>query len=158
MKHSNASKKREFVFKFFNQLTMTNIAFCGVGFKATPKCTYCDFRKQDYKHLFVDCPATVEIREAVEQYWFKGVHLSLKEWMLGTAGAITTDEKARGYIAMELNHLIYQDNHKGKLPNLKHLRNRLMLQEKIEQEIANRNNKMLVHLSKWDEVRKWMGT
>ena len=111
--HSNASKKREFVFKFFNQLTMTNIAFCGAGVKATPKCTYCDFRKQDYKHLFVDCQATTEIREAVEQYWFKGVHLSLKEWMLGTAAATTADEKARGYIAMELNHLIYQDNHKG---------------------------------------------
>ena len=94
----------------------------------------------------------------MEQYWFKGAHLSLKEWMLGTAGTTTTNEKARGYIAMELNHLIYQDNHKGKLPNLKHLRNRLKLQEKIEQEIAHRNNKMLVHLSKWDEVRKWMGT
>ena len=66
-------------------------------------------------------------------------------------------EKARGYIAMELNHLIYQVNHKGKLPSLKHLKNRLLLQEKIEQEIANRHNKMLTHLGKWDSIREWMG-
>ena len=158
LKHSNASKKREFVFKFFNQLTKTNIEFCGVRIKDSPKCTYCDHGKQDYKHLFKDCPATVELRDAVEQYWFKGAHLSLKEWMLGTAVATTTDEKARGYVAMELNHLIYQENHKGRLPSLKHLRNRLVLQEKIEQEIANRHNRMLVHLAKWDEVKKWMGT
>ena len=137
---------------------MTNIASCGVGIKETPKCTYCDHEKQDYKHLFVDCPATVELRDAVEQYWFKGAHLSLKEWMLGTAVATNTEEKARGYIAMELNHLIYQVNHKGKLPSLKHLKNRLLLQERIEQEIAHRNNKMLLHLSKWEEVRKWMGS
>ena len=65
--------------------------------------------------------------------------------------------KARGYIAMELNHLIYQANHKGQLPSLKHLKNRLMLQEKIEQEIANRHDKMMQHLAKWEEVRKWMG-
>ena len=77
--------------------------------------------------------------------------------MLCTAGAETTEEKARGYIAMELNHLIYQVNHKGKLPSLKHLKNRLVLQERIEQEIAHRNNKMLTHLHKWEEVRKWMG-
>ena len=71
-KHSNASKKREFVFKFLNQLTGTNIAFCSVGHKESTKCTYCDHKKQDYKHLFVDCPATIELREAVEQYWFRG--------------------------------------------------------------------------------------
>ena len=58
---------------------------------------------------------------------------------------------------MELNHLIYQLHHKGKLPSLKHLKNRLNLQEKIEHEITIRNNKMLVHLAKWDEIRKWMG-
>ena len=40
---------------------------------------------------------------------------------------------------------------------MKHLKNRLMLQEKVEQEIARRNNKMMIHLSKWDEVKKWMG-
>ena len=74
-----------------------------------------------------------------------------------TAAATTSEEKARGYIAMELNHLIYQVNHKGKMSSLKHLRNRLILQEKIEQEIAHRHNKVMVHISKWDEVRKWMG-
>ena len=157
LKHSNASKKREFVFKFFNQLTRTNIEFCGVGIKDSPKCTYCDCKKQDYKHLFVDCPATIELRDAVEQYWFKGAHLSLKEWMLGIAMATTSEEKARGYIAMELNHLIYQVNHKGQLPSLKHLKNRLNMQRKIEEEIANRHNKMMAHLTKWDEVKKWMG-
>ena len=83
--------------------------------------------------------------------------MSLKEWMLCIALAKTGEEKARGYIAMELNHLVYQVNHKGKLPSLKNLKNRLILQEKIEQEIAYRNNKMLGHLAKWDEVRKWMG-
>ena len=58
---------------------------------------------------------------------------------------------------MELNHLVYQVNHKGQLPSLKHLKNRLNMQRKIEEEIANRHNKMMAHLSKWDEVKKWMG-
>ena len=84
-KHSNASKKREFLFKFFNRLVGTNTAFCHVGVRETPKCTYCGHERQNYQFLFVDCSATVELREALEQYWFKGITLSLKEWMLGTA-------------------------------------------------------------------------
>ena len=72
--------------------------------------------------------------------------------------ATDADEKARGFIAMELNYLIYTDNMKQKLPSLKHLRNLLNLQERIEQEIAQRNNKMMAHLAKWDKVREWTGT
>jgi len=157
-KHSNCTKKREFILKFFNQLTRTNNIFCIAGVKDSAKCLYCVEEDQTYFHLFRDCPMTEEIRKAVETLWFRGTELSLREWFTGGAFCETKDEKARGFIAMELNCFIYRCNWKDKWPTLKHFRAVLLEQERVEQAIASRNDKMMLHLSKWDTVRKWMGT
>jgi len=156
-KHSNSTKKREFILKFFNQLTRTNNIFCIAGVKDSAKCIYCEEEDQTYFHLFKDCPMTEEIRKAVETLWFNGIELSTQEWFTGSALSESKDEKARGYIAMELNCFLYRCNWKDKWPTLKHFRAVLMEQERVEQAIASRNDKIMLHLSKWDAVRKWMG-
>jgi len=153
IRHSISTKKREFVFKFVNGITGTNIKFQLVGYKTSATCTYCKEENQDFKHLFLECPEVQKFREVINTRILRGIVTTERDWLYGPAFAETTQEKAEMYVTMESNHYIYRANWAGEELSLAKFRALLKDSERTEAEIARINNKTLQHLKKWDYIK-----
>jgi len=152
-KHSIATKKRSFIFKFYNKLTCTNDSFVRVGHTESTKCTYCDEVKQDYYHLFLDCPAVAEFRDAIQARWLQSSVMTLRDWVVGIVDAKSSNDRARCFIALEANHYIYNANWEKKELSLNKFKSRIYACERVERQIALESGKIEGHLRKWDSIK-----
>ena len=147
-KHSIATHQRSFMFKFYNKLTCTNTAFVRVGHTKSTKCAYCSEDKQNYYHLFWDCKGVKEFRDAIEQKWLNTSKMTLKDWIVGYANALTPIDKAKAFIAMEANHYIYNCNWEKQELSLSKIKSKIYAIEKVEARIAQETNKIQKHHKK----------
>ena len=152
-KHSISTCKRSFIIKFFNKITCTNTEFKRVKHTDSTKCSYCSEKKQDYYHLFWDCPGTREFRDALSCKWVLNTPLTLKNWCFGIFENNTPINNAIAFLALEANNYIYSSNwNKEKLSIIK-FKAMLYDCERVEHQIAKESGKILKHLQKWEQIK-----
>ena len=148
-KHSNATYKRSFIVKFYNKITCTNTEFKRVGHTNTTKCSYCEEAKQDYYHLFWDCPGTNEFRHALSCKWVLEAPLTLKNWCFGLFDNNTPTNNAIAFLALEVNNYIYTANWAKEQLSLAKFKSTIYACERVEHQIALESGKISKHLQKW---------
>ena len=153
-KHSIATYKRSFLIKFFNKAVGTNIDFIRVGHTKTTKCSYCNEEKQDYYHLFWDCKAVAEFRDAISCKWILEKPLTSINWCFGLFEDNTPRNNAISFITLEANEYIYRSNWSKEQLSLSKFKSCLYSYERVEYQIALDCNKMEKHLSKWENIKE----
>ena len=132
-KHSIATKKRDFLYKWICTGAYTNTRYSRFGVKTTAACQYCGHEKQTFGHLFEYCKEVNEFRARVAAKWENKP--SMKQWLLG----MWTDEpgnRATTFIIFELNHYIQIMNWKNGELSLAEFKGKLRSIEFIERTIA----------------------
>ena len=152
-KHSIATYKRSFIVKYFNRIARTNTEFVRVGHTDSTKCTYCNEKKQDYYHLFWDCPGTNEFRDALSCKWVLDSPMTLKNWCFGLFDTNTPTNNALAFIALEVNNYIYSSNWAKEQLSITKFKSSLYACERVEHQIAVESNKVLKHLQKWEQIK-----
>ena len=152
-KHSISTCKRSFIIKFFNKITCTNTEFKRVKHTDSTKCTYCSEQKQDYYHLFWDCPGTREFRDALSCKWVLDAPLTLKNWCFGLFDTNTPTNNAIAFLALEANNYIYSSNWSKEQLSINKFKALLYDCERVENQIAKESNKILKHFAKWEQIK-----
>ena len=111
------------------------------GHKTTPECTFCNEEKQTFTHLFLTCPGVKIFRESLESHW--NTELTAKEWFFGN------ENHDVSYLIRESNIYLHTTNWAGKALSRVQFYMHVQEIEKIEATIAERKNKLGVHLEKW---------
>ena len=106
-KHSIATRKRDFVFRFLNVGVYTNTGYHAINVKESSSCQYCGEEEQDFNHLFIYCEEITSLRQAIAAKWTDPP--TLKEWLIGNE-----ENKPLTFLAFELNQYIQKTNWKGK--------------------------------------------
>lgn len=146
-KHSINSKKRSFVFNFYNGLTYTNANYHIFGVKPDPKCFFCDEISQTFFHLFLECQHIQDFRDVIEMRGLNLVAtLTDKERIIGTGNS------ALDFILMELNYYIHKINYWERQPSSVEFWAWIQNIQSIEYQIASNKNKISLHLYKWDNI------
>ena len=152
-KHSISTCKRSFIVKFFNKVTCTNIEFKRVQHTDSTKCNYCCEKKQDYYHLFWDCPGTREFRDAISCKWVMDDPLTLRNWCFGLFENNSPLNNAIAFIALEANNYIYSSNWNKEQLSITKFKAILYDCERVEHQIATESGKILKHFQKWDQIK-----
>ena len=118
------------------------------------KCTYCPEPVQDYYHLFWDCPATQEFRDAISCKWVLDTPLTPANWCFGLFKSNTPLTNAISFIALEISEYIYRSNWAKEQLSLVKFKSLLYDQERVENHIAMESNKMQKHLLKWEGIKQ----
>ena len=153
-KHSIATYKRSFLIKFFNKAIGTNTEFIRVGHTKTTQCTYCNNEKQNYYHLFWDCKAVAEFRDAISCKWILENPLTLRNWAFGIFEDNTPRNNAISFIALEANEYIYRSNWNKEQLSICKFKSSIYACERVEYQIATDCNKMEKHLRKWESIKE----
>ena len=153
-KHSIATKKRDFLYKWISMGTYTNARFVKFGVKNSAKCHYCECEKQDFLHLFEKCDEVNSLRDRLAARWAQKP--TMKEWLLGRWNG---DEKDRAitFICFELNHYVHVTNWEGADLSLTKFKSRLRAIEFIERRIAMKKLKLDTHDKKWKDIHQLLG-
>ena len=147
--HSNATKVRDFMFRWLILGAYTNKDYETFKIKESAACTYCKFQSQDFFHLFIDCKEVISIRDRLALRW-EGNKMTKKDWLLGTHQG--DFDRAKNFIAMELNRYIQITNWKGEDLSIKEFKSRMRAIEKTENRIASKKNKLHTHEQKWKPI------
>ena len=153
-KHSIATYKRSFLIKFFNKAIGTNTEFVRVGHTETTKCSYCSSEKQNYYHLFWECEAVAEFRDAISSKWILDNPLTLANWSFGIFEDNTPRNNAISFIALEANEYIYRSNWAKEQLSLSKFKSSIYACERVEYQIAIESNKIEKHLRKWENIKE----
>ena len=148
-KHSNATKIRDFYFRWLSVGVYTNTGFVRAGVKSGTSCQYCKFQRQDFNHLFIECNIVNSLRQRIEALW-EGDRMTRKDWIMGTHTG--PDAKAKNYIAMELNRYVQITNWKNEDMSLHKFKSRLRTIETVERRIALKRQKIQSHDQKWNTI------
>jgi len=151
-RHSNVPKQREFIFKLNHKLLGTNKSFYEVGYKNSPKCTYCLEEVQTFYHLFNECEEVNCFKDIVTTKILNKQNMTNKDWLFGAIQNETLQDRANIFIATETLRYIYKRNWKHEPLSLDQLKAIIRQEEKLEHAIAEKNNKTLKHLQKWEHI------
>ena len=102
-KHSIATQKRDFMYKWICLGPYTNHRYASFGAKKNKGCHYCECERQDFQHLYQECPEVKALRERIAIKW--DTEPTMKEWLVGN-NRENKQEKAKTHIIFELNHII----------------------------------------------------
>jgi len=145
-KLSVASRRTSFYYSYLHGLVYTNKDYFRFGFRASPKCTFCDCDRQTMQHLFMDCSEIIQFKQALEAFVLNGIRLTDKDWLMGHAS------KTIHFIIMEALWYIYTLNLAGRQPSIYEFKGSLRTTESLEYAVASTKNKQLAHLAKWDFI------
>ena len=140
------------MYRFNNGLTYNNSDFNRFGYKDNDKCSFCKEEKQTSRHLFWECRETRGFWNKINNNLTEG-NIRKREVFLGeNEGQDAIKEMAKNnIIAMALQY-IYTTNYKeGKLTT-GGMWEKLKWLERVEKEIAGKNNKILRHMTKWESI------
>ena len=141
--HSICTNKRSKYFRMYAGITYTNKAYYRFGHKSSAKCTYCEEPKQDFIHLFIDCPEIKKFKNELLEIW--NVNINDKEWFFGS------DEECLSFLTKEANLYIHARNWAEKQLNFRNFQAHIASMEKIEADIAERRHKLDEHVYKWSD-------
>ena len=147
--HSNATRVRDFMLRWLMIGVNTNEDYERYGVKPIASCQYCKFQKQDFEHLFADCDVVKSLRDRLSYGW-DGDAMTTKDWLLGAHQG--QYDKAKNFIAMEMNRYIHITNWKGEELSLKNFKSTMRGTEFIERRIALSKNKTNIHDRKWSKI------
>lgn len=150
IQHSIDSKKRAFVFKFYNGLVYANKQYRKFGYRTDATCSFCPEKEQTFEHLYGECPEVQEFKSNIGNRWFKDNSFKERDWVVGK------DNPFWNFVIMEINQYIHASNYKRTPLSLMGMRSRLYTIEEVEKVIATRKNKLSTHMYKWVMVKNWV--
>jgi len=150
--HSNYTKKRDFLFRLYSCTLYTNKSYHRFGHKPEPKCSFCPESCQTLLHLVANCPEVLAFRDRVAARW-PGDLMSPSRWYAGSEDSLSATERAKDFIAREITMYVHRANWEEAPLSLDAFKNILRAQQKIEYTIAEKNDRLMIHLRKWDAVK-----
>ncbi len=150
--HSIASKNRSFMYRFNNGLTYNNKDFYRFGYKETDECSFCGESSQTSRHLFWECKETRKFWKEISKRLRKGT-ITEREVFLGeNENENKQEEWAKNNIIALANQYIYKSNYKGEKPSWECFQGIVQYNKRLEERIAENENKILNHLVKWENI------
>jgi len=134
----------------------TNKSYHRFGHKQSAKCSFCPFPIQTLLHLTVDCPEVSAFRDRVAARW-QGEPMTTNRWVLGHEAAPNPLERAKDYIAREVLMYVHRANWEESPLSLDGVRGALRAQQTLEYAIAEKNDRLITHLRKWDAIKPLSG-
>jgi len=149
--HSNYTKKRDFLFRLYSCTLYSNKSYCRFGHKQSAKCSFCPAPTQTLLHLLIDCPEVVAFRDRIAARW-PGEAMTPNRWVMGHEDVPNPLEKAKDFIAREAMMYIHRANWEETPLSLNGVRGALRAIQKLEYAIAEKNDRLITHLRKWDVI------
>ena len=148
------TKLRSFHFRLTHGLLYGNKQLNIFGYKDESNCQLCTTPLQTFQHLLIDCPAILELWNRIEKEFSNIIDepLTNKEKELGY---LEEDEElfiVRNLLLLIVRFYIYKCNLDNIEPTYTGLIIKLRYYEKIEHDIATRNDTVENHFLKWEEI------
>jgi hypothetical protein len=143
---SNSTKTRSFILKLYNGLLYGNHSLYRFGYRQTKACDSCEHDDQTMDHILLDCPKAHDLREHV----YSKMQLSPSR-LEGLTGLGTP---AADFIIIHLNKFLHQCKYLEQTPHIASFTAMIKSEMKIEETIAMKNNKITLHLSKWEDIKQ----
>jgi hypothetical protein len=146
---SNYSKQRAFVWRSTHGKLYGNKHFFRFGVKLSGKCGYCDDPRQSVEHLYTECTYSQRLFACFERKYKLSEKLSELEKLIGMDPLIETS-----LIMIQRSNILrkqlYDFNHQDIKLRWEMFLNRVDEIYIIEYAIADRSNKLPLHLKIWD--------
>ncbi len=141
---SNSTKTRSFFLKIYNGLLYGNHDLFKFGFKNSRMCEMCMEEDQTTDHLLFECPKVKDLRLLL--YNKLQIHPTRVEERYGT-GNYSID-----YILLHLNKYVYQCKYLEHSPVFLMFKAVLKSEKETECAIAEKNERIVIHLKKWTKI------
>ncbi len=139
------TKARSFFFKLYAGLVYGNSKLCLFGYSDSRRCERCDHPEQDLRHLLVECPLVVNLREQI--YTKLRKNFSKQEELLGC------HEKSYAFILLHINRFIYQRKFLKLSLSYHEFIAMLKGEMLVEETIATSNNSLRKYQLKWEGIK-----
>ena len=155
-KMTNIPKLRSFQYRLLNNAIVTNIQLFHWGIMESKNCTFCNLNDENIIHLFCTCLHVKKLWEELESLFSK--HLEVKP--IFSIENILWNKihpkpgHAANLMCTVVKQYIYRVKCEKKRPVYKEIRDILYKTENTEKYIAQKNNKMAQHMSKWAPVHE----
>ena len=152
------TKLRSFQFKINHNILYTNEKLHKVKISDTALCTFCKNETETLFHLFAECNKVTKIWKEVTENLLQpfGVKtLSKREIILGI-DTTSNQNEIINHIILEVKYYIYVCKLENRNPSFDRIKNRLMITESIEKQIAYKTKKVPRHIHKWHHLKEYI--
>ena len=150
---TNVAKYRSFQYRLLQRGIVTNIQLSKWGILPSDLCTYCKLERESLIHLFCLCPKVLELWQQVslylqECYGYEDIEIIPKKIIINE---ITSTRKGPGdLICIITKQFIYKQRCLGQELHFSILKKDIESIRRIEKYIAQKNDRMSVHQTKWN--------
>ena len=151
-KVTNIAKYRSFQYRLLQQGLVTNIHLKKWGIKQSDQCSFCNNDKEGILHLIYYCPVVQELWAQMvqwikEQFGIQEVLITVDTVVLNRI--VENPRSVANFICLLVKHYLYAQKCLQKEPSIHQVKDKILQVERIEKYIAVKNNKILVHNTKW---------
>ena len=128
-----------------------NSSYHRMGFKDSPKCTFCEEEYQNFTHLYIHCEGVDRFRNQISKEW-RGEKMTKKRWILGISNSKECQEGMKNYIAKESNFFIFKMNWADKPLSVEAFKNFIFAERDPEEALAEKFGHQFDFQVKWENI------
>ena len=123
--HSIYSRRRSFLYIFYNVKSYTNSSYHRFNVKDSPGCKYCNEPYQNFEHLFFECEEVKRLKQKMSLDWNLNLPDNDRARVLGLGNNDEEMDKVCTFMVLECNHYVHRNNWEDKPIDLTGLRSQL---------------------------------
>ena len=157
---TNVAKYRSFQYRLLQRGLVTNTHLYKWKLVDTELCTFCKESKETLIHLFVQCPIITQMWNDIAQYCcesFGITSVDLSPSSIIFNRLVPGKKHVINFICLITKQFIYRHKCQGKQIHFPALKAQIRNLENIEKYIAEKNDKVIAHESKWRPDRTLSG-
>ena len=154
---TNVTKYRSFQYRLLERGIVTNIHLLKWNLKENDLCYYCQDSRETLIHLFVQCPLVASFWQQVRAFILEKFKIQGSEIMTSAENIILNRIHCRvsnisNFVCLIAKQYIYSTRCLQQQISLEAFKARIYHIENVEKYIAQKNNRLSKHVSKWTPV------